>query len=127
MFLFNTRTQDFPLSKVDIAFYEPNWKETDPIPDYFVEVEIAPFIHAEPHQTMMSNTPEIIDGKWIQTHYLRDLSQEEITLMADRKAQIEQRRLDLGLKPSLRPVTLDENGKIILDQYGQPFVEPVEE
>ena len=76
---------------------------------------------------MMSNTPEIIDGKWIQTHYLRDLSQEEITLMADRKAQIEQRRLDLGLKPSLRPVTLDENGKIILDQYGQPFVEPVEE
>lgn len=125
MFLLNTKTQEFPLGIGDIPIYEPKWKETDLLPDYFVEVEIAPFPFAEPHQAIMSNPPALIDGKWVQTHYVRNLTNEEIAASNAYKEGREQWRANHGLPPELRPVTLDENGKIILDQYGQPYVEPV--
>jgi hypothetical protein len=125
MFLLNTKTQEFPLGIGDIPIYEPNWVEGNPIPEYFVEVEITPFPFAEPHQAVMSNFPDLIDGKWVQTHYVRDLTDEEIAATNSYKEGREQWRTNHGLPPELRPVVLDENGKIILNEYGLPYVEPV--
>jgi hypothetical protein len=125
MFLLNTKTQEFPLGIGDISLYEPNWVEGNPIPDYFVEVEITPFPHAESHQIILNNPPALIDNKWVQTSYVRDLTDEEIAATNAYKEGREEWRANHGLPPELRPVTLDENGKIILDEYGLPYVEPI--
>jgi hypothetical protein len=125
MFLLNTKTQEFPLGVGDIPIYEPNWTEADPIPDYFVEVEIAEFPVAETHQIIMSNLPALIDGKWVQTHYVRNLTDEEIAATNAHKEGREEWRANHGLLPELRLRTIDENGKIILNEYGQTYVEPV--
>lgn len=125
MFLLNTKTQEFPLGIGDIPLYEPNWTETDPLPDYFVEVEIAPFPIAKDGEIIVSNPPAIIDGKWVQTFYVRDLTEEEIVASNSHKEGRAQWRENHGLPPELRPRTVDENGKIIFDEYGQPYVELV--
>lgn len=119
----DTRTNEFPLFVGDIPFYELGWEEGQPVPDYFQEVEVEPIPTVGENQVYESRQPELVDGKWVQKHFVRVLSQEEIDASNARKLAEEQRLLDAGLKPVERPVILDENGKIIFDTYGNPVTE----
>ena len=125
MIYINTRTNEFPLFIGDIPFHEIGWEEGQPVPDYFQEVEVEPIPIASENQVHESRQPELVDGRWIQKHFIRVLSQEEIDASNARKEAEKQRLLDAGLKPLERPVILDENGNIIFDVYGN-MVEPTE-
>ena len=114
----NTRTNEFPLFIGDIPFHELGWEEGQPVPDYFQEVEVEPIPIASENQVYESRQPELVDGKGVQKHFIRVLTQEEIDRKNARIAAEDARRAEQGLPPRERPVVLDENGNIVIDQFG---------
>lgn len=122
----NIKTNEFPLFIGDIPLYEIDWTEDQPIPDYFEEVEIDPVPVVADDETYESIPPFKYNGKWVQKHFTRKLTEEELNLSKLRKEQELAKIKEMGIPIPTQTVVLDDNNNVIIDQYGN-LVPPVEE
>jgi len=72
---------EYPRYPGDIQIVSPGWEVGDPLPEGWVFVEETPIPEIEEGQTFYAGEPEEVDGTWRHTWVVRDLSEEELSVI----------------------------------------------
>jgi hypothetical protein len=84
----NNKVIEYPIYEGDLKFlvgYDDNSESEFICPDGYVAIEdvIYPNVEIGPNQTIIDDTPQIIDGKWTRVWKIRDYTEEELNASFD--------------------------------------------
>ncbi len=92
----NTLTNEYPQFIGDIQRFLPKWQENEKLPTGWFKVNDTPIPESlEPGTVLFEDFPAMVDGEYQRVWSTRQLTAEEIELMAAPESA-RQRFLDLG-------------------------------
>jgi hypothetical protein len=101
MFLYVSPENEYPCFPQDIINRFPEWTLGDDLPEGWSEVEVGTIPECLPSQRVEENPISEINGKWVRSFKIIDLTSEEIATLA---------KLDKLSNPNWRE---DANGELV--------------